>query len=136
MVDLSRFEGSAKKFDEGIWVDVKDENGVLIPDMKMKVVSYQSERVKKVRRKMANSTIREQKRNPRKISTIEETEERTFEIAASAVVEWSGFEMKGEVFPCTYENVLSIVRNPDFWWLLEQIDKAAEDQQAFTTASR
>jgi hypothetical protein len=132
-MDLSKYQGAAKKFEDGIWIDIKDPYGN-DTDMKVLVASYQSERVQKVRRQIGNKAIREQRRNPKKAGTVEELERATDDVVVACVVDWKGFEMNGEALPCTPENVRSVVVNPDLWFIVEQIDKSAEDQQSFLTA--
>lgn len=132
-MDLAKFNGMAKAFDEGVEIEIRHPATNEPLGLKVRVASYQSERVKKVQRKLANAAIRDQKRNPRKTATIEETEEKAFEIVAAAVLSWDGFERNEETLECTPENVLSVVEDPNLWFISEQIDKAADDQVAFFT---
>jgi hypothetical protein len=138
MADLSEFEGLAQTFDDGV------EIGPLIhpvtgkpTDMFVTVASYQSERVKALQRKIGNKALRDEKRNPRKaVATTEEIEAKSYDIAATAVLAWRGFQRKGVDIPCTIENVRALLANPDFWWVVEAIDKAADDLTLFTQASK
>lgn len=132
-MDLTKFDGLSRKFDEGVEIEIRHPVTNEPLGMKVRVASYQSERVKKVQRKLANAALRDQKRNPKKPVTVEETEEKAFEIVAAAVLDWSGFERDGEALACTPENVLSVIENSDLWFISEQIDKAADDQAAFFT---
>ncbi|MFU0503657.1 hypothetical protein [Pseudaminobacter sp. NGMCC 1.201702] len=54
----------------------------------------------------------------------------------ASVISWEGFERGGKELPCTPESVRAVLTNPDLWFIAEQIDKAAEDSQAFMTASQ
>ncbi|WP_309086389.1 hypothetical protein [Chelativorans sp.] len=135
-MDLSKFDGLAKTFDEGVEVDIRHPVTGEKLGMTVTVASYQSERVKKLQRKMANQALREQRRNPKKAATIEEVEEKAHDLMVAAVISWTGFERDGKELPCTPENVRAVVSNPDLWFIAEQIDKAAEDSQAFMTASQ
>lgn len=136
MVDLSKFDGFAKSFDDGIDVDICHPVTSEKLGMTVRIASYQSERVKKLQRKMANAAMREQRRNPKKAATVEEVEEKAFDIMVASVISWEGFERGGKPLECTPENVRAVVSNPDLWFIAEQIDKAAEDSQAFMTASQ
>lgn len=134
-MDLAKFDGFAKSFDEGMVVDLLHPATGEKLGMSVTVASYQSERVKKLQRKMANVAMREQRRNPKKASTVEEVEEKAHDIMVAAVVSWEGFERDGKPLPCTPENVRALLSNPDLWFIAEQIDRAADDQQGFLTAS-
>jgi hypothetical protein len=133
-MDLSQFDGLAKSFDEGVEIEIKHPKTGAGTGLKVRVASYEGERVKRVQRKMANAAIRESKRNPKKIGTVEEIEEKALEITAAAVVSWSGFTLNGKPLECTPENVLTVLGNPDLFFIREQIDKAAEDQASFIKA--
>lgn len=135
-MDLSKFDGLAKSFDEGQEVEIRHPSTSEKLGLKVRIASYQSERVKKLQRKMANAAMREQRRNPKKASTIEEVEEKAHDIMVAAVISWEGFERDGKELPCTPENVRAVLVNPDLWFVGEQIDKAAEDAQGFLTASQ
>lgn len=133
-MDLKQFEGLAKSFDEGIEIEITHPKTGVGTGLKVRVASYSSERVKRVQRRLTNVAIRENKRNPKKVGTVEELEERAVEITAAAVVDWSGFMLNGAALPCTPENVLTVLSNPDLWFISEQIDKAADDQASFIKA--
>ena len=133
-MDLSTFSGLSQRFDEGVEVEIRHPVTEKKLGLTVRVASYQSERVKKIMRRQANAAMKERQRNPKKAMTVEQAEERSHEIIIAAVVDWSGFEMKGEPLECTPENVRAVIENPDLWWIGEQIDKAAEDQAAFIPA--
>lgn len=133
-MDLSKFNGLAKTFDEGVEIEIRHPTTGERTGLKVRVASYQSERVKKVQRRLGNAAIRENKRNPKKVGTVEEIEEKTNEIVAASVIDWSGFELNGKAMDCTPETVLTVLENPDLWFIGEQIDKAADDQAAFVKA--
>lgn len=134
-MDLAKFTGLAKTFDEGTTVDILDPRDGSKTGLRVTIASYQSERVKKLQRKMANAAMREQRRNPKKASTVEEVEEKAHDLMVAAVIAWEGFEQSGKPLECTPENVRAVLTNPDLWFIGEQIDKAADDSQAFLTAS-
>jgi len=134
-MDLSKFAGLSEGFDKGVEIEILHPMTSKPTGLKVSVASYKSERVKRVERRIANQALREQARNPKRIRTVEEHEEKADEIIASAVVSWSGFEMKGKPLECTPENVLSVLQNTDLFFIKDQIDKAADDVTAFMTAS-
>ena len=134
-MDLSKFSGISSAFEDGVEIDILHPTTNAKTGLKVKVASYQSERVKAVQRRIANRSLRDNKRNPKKTATVEELEEASTEILAAAVVGWSGFELKGKPIECNRENVLSVLNNPDLWFIREQIDKAADDVTAFMPAS-
>lgn len=134
-MDLSKFSGISSAFEDGVEIDILHPITNAKTGLKVKVASYQSERVNAVQRRIANRSLRDNKRNPKKTATVEELEEASTEILAAAVVGWSGFELKGKPIECNRENVLSVLNNPDLWFIREQIDKAADDVTAFMQAS-
>lgn len=134
-MDLSKFSGISSAFEDGVEIDILHPTTNAKTGLKVKVASYQSERVNAVQRRIANRSLRDNKRNPKKTATVEELEEASTEILAAAVVGWSGFELKGKPIECNRENVLSVLNNPDLWFIREQIDKAADDVTAFMQAS-
>lgn len=134
-MDLGKFEGLAKSFDDGIEIDIKDAFGNPT-DLKVRVASYQSDRVKKLSRKMADKAMLERKKNPKRIKTVAEMEEDGNDLMVCAVISWSGFEVNGKVLECTPENVRSVITNKDLFFIRRQIDEAADDQAGFLTASQ
>ncbi len=133
-MDLSVFDGAAKAFDDGFDVDIVHPTTGQKLGMKVRVASYQSQKVREVQRRLANANIRDQKRNPKKTQTVEEVEERAIDVMVAAVLSWEGFERAGKPIECTRENVRAVLANPDLWFIGEQIDRAADDQQAFIKA--
>lgn len=132
--DISKFAGTAAAFDEGVDVEIRHPITSEKLGLTVKVASYQSAKVRAVQRKMANTALREQSRNPKKVRTSEEIEERAKDVIAAAILDWSGFEKDGKPYPCTPEHVKAVVDDPDLWFIADQVDKAAEDQAAFIKA--
>lgn len=132
--ELSVFDGTAAKFEDGFDLDILhpatgEKTGLVI-----KVASYRSERVKRVQRRLANAAIREGKKNPKKVGTVEEIEEKTNEIVAASVISWN-LTQGGKSVECTPESVLKVVSNPDYFFISEQIDKAADEDANFVKPS-
>ncbi|MFP1634085.1 hypothetical protein ACLB6G_20335 [Zhengella sp. ZM62] len=127
--DLSAFDEGKKKQEEGIPVPIKhpatgEETGIVIT-----VASYESERVKAVAREIANRALADQKKNSRKVDTVEAIEDRTFAIALASIVGWSGLEKDGKELPFTRDNARMILEAYPF--IAEQIDAAAQDRALF-----
>lgn len=133
-MDISKFKGLAKGFDDGREIEIPHPITGAGTGLFVTVASYQSERVKARQREMANTALREQKRNPKKVGTVQEFEQRANEIVATAVLDWRGFEDGGKPLECTPTNVMAVLENPDLWFIGEAIDKAADDQVAFLKA--
>lgn len=127
--DLSTLNDSLKKQEEGVPVKIKhpatgEELGITIY-----VASYDSEKVRRVAREMGNKALLERRRNPRKADTVEAHEERTFAIAAAAIVGWEGLESEGKPLEFNRENARMIVER--FSFVAEQIDMVAGDRANF-----
>jgi len=135
MFDLDKFEqvvsfNFEEAFDLEILHPVNGEKTGLV----VQVASYRSERVKRVQRRLGNAAIREGKKNPKKVGTVEEIEERTNEIVAAAIVGWN-MTKGGEPVPCTPEKIIEIVSDPRYFFIAEQVDKAADEDANFTKRS-
>lgn len=107
----------------------RQPNGLVID-----VRSYRSETVKRVQRKLGNAAILANKKNPKRAGTVEEVEEKTNEIVAAAVAGWNMVN-KGEPVPATPETILSIISQPNFFYIAEQIDERADEDARFQTPS-
>lgn len=135
MFDLDKFEQEvAFNFEEAFDLEILhpvtgEKTGLIV-----QVASYRSERVKRVQRRLGNAAIRESKKNPKKVGTVEEVEERTNEIVAAAIVGWN-MTKGGEPVPCTSEKIIEIVSDPRYFFIAEQVDKAADEDANFTKRS-
>ncbi|MCX8282482.1 hypothetical protein OSJ77_20020 [Phyllobacterium sp. 0TCS1.6C] len=135
MFDLSQFDGLAAKLEEGFDLDILHPATGEKTGLVVKVVSYRSERVKRVQRRLANEALREGKKNPKKIGTVEEIEERTNEIVAASIIGWN-LTQGGKSVECTPDNVLKVISNPDYFFISEQVDKAADEDAHFVKPSQ
>jgi len=95
--------------------------------VRVEVASYESERVKAVQRKLANKSLKKQRRR----LTAEESEENIMIMACAAVVSWTGYTKDGEPVKCTPEAVREVMQ---LGWFATQIDEAASDQTLFIKA--
>jgi hypothetical protein len=135
MFDLDKFEQEVSfNFEEAFDLDIihpvtGDKTGLVV-----QVVSYRSERVKRVQRRLGNAAMREGKKNPKKVGTVEEIEERTNEIVAAAIIGWN-MTKAGQPVPCTPEEIVNIVSDPRYFFIAEQVDKAADEDANFTKRS-
>ncbi|WP_223566940.1 hypothetical protein [Agrobacterium tumefaciens] len=135
MFDLDKFDKETSfNFEEAFDLDIThpvtgEKTGLVV-----QVASYRSERVKRVQRKLGNASLRENKKNPKKVGTIEEVEERTNEIVAASIVGWNLTRNKVEV-PCTPEEILKIISDSRYFFIAEQVDKAADEDANFTKRS-
>jgi len=133
-MDLKQFEGLAKGFDDGIEVEILHPVTQKPLGMKVRVASYQSERVKAKVRQIENQRRQDAKRNPRKIVSVEKDEQTSHDVFVAAVISWEGFEVGGKPLECTPANVRMIADNPDLWFIVKQVDQAADDELAFIKA--
>ncbi|MHC1549394.1 hypothetical protein [Phyllobacterium sp. K27] len=132
--DLSQFSGIAAKLEDGFDLTIVHPATGEPTEIVIKVASYRSERVKRVQRRLANAAIREGKKNPKKVGTVEEIEEKTNEIVAASVISWN-LTQGGKAVECTPETVLNVISNPDYFFISEQIDKAADEDANFVKPS-
>ena len=107
----------------------RQPNGLVV-----EVRSYRSELVKRLQRRLGNAAILANKRNPKRVGTVEEIEEKTAEIVAAAVAGWN-MTNNGEPVPATPESVMAIISQPRFYYISEQIDERADEDARFSTPS-
>lgn len=98
------------------------------------VRSYRSETVKRLQRRLGNAAIIANKKNPKRAGTVEEVEEKTNEIVAVAVAHWN-MTNNGQPVPATAEAVMSVISQPKFFFIAEQIDARADEDARFMTPS-
>jgi hypothetical protein len=99
------------------------------------VRSYRSEVVKRTQRRLGNAAILANKKNPKRAGTVEEVEEKTNEIVAASVAHWN-MKNDGKDVPATPESVMSIISQPKFFFIAEQIDARADEDARFMTPSQ
>jgi hypothetical protein len=135
MFDLDVFEKEVSfDFEETFDLDIIHPVTLQKTGLTVQVASYRSERVKRIQRRLGNQAIRENKKNPKKVGTVEEVEERTNEIVAAAIVSWNMTRNK-EPVPCTPESVIGIISDPKYFFIAEQVDKAADEDSNFMKRS-
>lgn len=132
-MDLSQFDGLAQRFEQGRQVDISHPVTGEKTDLWVRIVSYQSERCKAAQKRMADKALRDAKRNPRKVATAQEIEDRTLDLVVAVVVDWNA-ERDGKPLECTPENVRAVVSDPNLWFIAKQIDMEADDEQSFLSS--
>ncbi|MEH3108895.1 MAG: hypothetical protein PGN22_02190 [Agrobacterium cavarae] len=136
MFDIDQFEkDSAFNFEEAFELDILHPVSGEKTGLVVQVASYRSERVKRVQRKLGNAAIREGKKNPKKVGTVEEIEDRTNEIVAASIVGWN-MTRKGDEVPCTPDEIIKVISDPRYFFIAEQVDKAADEDANFTKRSQ
>lgn len=99
------------------------------------VRSYRSEVAKRVERRLRNAAIIANKKNPRKVGTVEEVEEKANELIAAAVAHWN-MKNDGKDVPATPESVIAIISQSRYSFIAEQIDARADEDARFMTPSQ
>jgi len=105
-------------------------NGLVI-----QVRSYRSEAAKRVARRIGNASILAKTKNPKKAGTIEETEERAYELVAAAIFSWN-MKSGGKDVPATPEAIIPIISQPRYFFISEQVDERANDDARFLMPSQ
>ena len=129
MFDILAFDSGIAKQEDGIEVEIIGPDGVTPTGGKVRVASYESDRVKAAMRKAANAALAAQQKNPRKAATVEDREAIALTMVVAAVLDWSGITVGSKPLECTAENVRMLCDR--FPWFVEQIDKAASDRALF-----
>lgn len=124
--DLANLAGLTEAQEAGTDLELKHPATGKPLDIVLRVVSYESERCKRVRRVAMDRALKSQGRRQ---VTAYEIEESTRDLVASAIVGWSGMEYQGAALDCTPENVKRILT--EFPWIGEQVDAVAQDRAAF-----
>lgn len=130
VADLSAIQEAVKQEDEAVDVVIYDRaeqpytSTVDGSESTIGVVGTESARYQKALAKRLRASVRAGKRN----RSDREIMEARVELAASAVVRWSGWEMHGTPWPCTPENVRELLGTPH---ILAQVEEAIEGHQRF-----
>lgn len=68
----------------------------------------------------------------RRQSTItrEQLAENRAELVAGCILEWDGFLIKGEAFPLTKDNAMTLVKKAE--WIRTQLEEAQNDHEGFS----
>lgn len=127
--DLSTFTPAKQRQEEGVAVSIKHPVSGEDLGMTFYVCSYESERVRKTTRDLANQILSEQRRNPKRVETAEMKEQRALAIVIASVVRWEGVEFEGQSLIASPENIRMVIEK--FPWIGEQLDAAASDRSLF-----
>lgn len=128
MLDISQYDDGIEKQEEGAEIEILGPDGEPT-GAKVRVASYDSQRVKAAIRKAANKALLAKNRNPRKAEAVEDREAVTIATVVAAVVSWSGISRGKDALECNEENIRWMIDK--FPWFVEQIDKAASDRTLF-----
>lgn len=127
MVDIASLGASSQE--QPTKVEIRHPATGLPFGLVLHVVGYESERVRKVERRIANAAMKQQRRK----LTYDEARDNTLSIAAATVTAWDwpeGFELSGNSAPaCTPDNVKELLRQCPF--VGEQMDAVAGDRASF-----
>lgn len=125
--DISNLDGFTAALEDGTDVELKHPATDKPLGIVLRIVSYDSDRVRSVQRRQTDAAMRLRARNKAPTSDMLETNGR--EIMAASVVSWTGMEMDGQTLECTRDNVLAVLKR--FPWVGEQIDAVGGDRAAF-----
>jgi hypothetical protein len=124
--DLSAFDSSTQRQDEGIDVEIRhpasgDKVGVTI-----RVAGPDSAAAKKADRLMVNRRLKS-----RRTGTLnaEELHEETLLKLAHCTLDWSGMVDKGKPLELTIDNAVLVYRRAP--WIMEQVAEVAGDRSRF-----
>lgn len=124
-VDFAEFDLLAHNQEHGTEMKIRHPTKGTNLGPTMTVVSAESTRAKEAQRRLLDRRLKEQRRVP----TPEEQEADSNELAASAVVGWSGIVVDGETLEYSHSNVLKFLAR--FPWVREQIDNHASTRASF-----
>lgn len=97
-----------------------------IEGMTVTVAGNASEDFRKVRADLAKRRL-ESSRN----ATVEELEASALTMLVACVKDWTGFEMNGKPYEFSSANVRTILANPGYFWLREQVESGVSDTANF-----
>lgn len=127
---LDTFEKYETNLNEGRVIEIIDPVSGLPTGLEIRVVSYESTRVKDAVRKAAAKIPKDDRGS--KEALIRRNEEMTMTVACAAIVSWTGWDDEdGNPVPCDLENIRHLLASSGE--VRKQVDAAADDATGFFT---
>jgi hypothetical protein len=133
-MDISKLAEQAALEEEGYALPIFEKSGepVLGSDGEQATITITGNDSKRVQEAERAATRKAINRASRSKVTVEELYEGRIKLAAAAVIAWSGWEMDGQPWPCTPDNVKHLLHAP---FILRQVEEGVSSHASFFATS-
>lgn len=126
-MDISRFN-MADRGNAGAWIAIKAPDGSPT-DIRIHIRGARSDAVRQVVERHQQAVAEAVRGKRPDFEALEKA--RDAELAAAAVIDWTGMEEGGQPLACTPETARRLLTHPGYDWLAAQVFNAAQDAAVF-----
>lgn len=120
----------AERGNAGAWINIAGPDGSPT-DIRVQIRGARSDAVRKAVDRHQQAVAEAVRSKRPDFEAMERT--RDAEMAAAAVIDWTGIDEDGQALPCTPENARRLLTHPGFDWLAAQVFSQATDAALFLT---
>lgn len=121
-----------QKADKGATLVIEHPvTGEEIKGMTVTVCGMDSERYQEIKQRKVQETLDQKSSRKAKKLSAKELAEAGVRDLADLTIGWTGFEFGKDEYPFTPENAFKLFTNPQYKWLVEQIDAFVSDRANF-----
>lgn len=118
----------ADRGNAGAWIDIKAPDG-RPTDIRIHIRGARSDAVRQVVERHQQAVAEAVRGKRPDFEALEKA--RDAELAAAAVIDWTGMEEGGQPLACTPETARRLLTHPGYDWLAAQVFNAAQDAAVF-----
>jgi len=118
----------AARGNAGAWIDIKAPDGTPT-DIRIQIRGARADAVRAVVEKHQQAVAEAVRGKRPDFEAMEKA--RDAELAAAAVIDWTGMDEGGQPLPCTPENARRLLTHPGYDWLAAQVFSQAQDAAVF-----
>lgn len=118
----------ADRGNAGAWIDIKAPDGSPT-DIRIHIRGARSDAVRQVVERHQQAVAEAVRGKRPDFEALEKA--RDAELAAAAVIDWTGMEEGGQPLACTPETARRLLTHPGYDWLAAQVFNAAQDAAVF-----
>lgn len=126
-MDISKLN-MADRGNAGAWIDIKAPDGSPT-DIRIHIRGARSDAVRQVVERHQQAVAEAVRGKRPDFEALEKA--RDAELAAAAVIDWTGMEEGGQPLACTPETARRLLTHPGYDWLAAQVFNAAQDAAVF-----
>lgn len=126
-MDISKLN-MADRGNAGAWIDIKAPDGSPT-DIRIHIRGARSDAVRQAVERHQQAVAEAVRGKRPDFEALEKT--RDAELAAAAVIDWTGMEEGGKPLPCTPDEARRLLTHPGYDWLAAQVFNAAQDAAVF-----
>lgn len=128
-MDIARLN-MADRGNAGAWIDIKGPDGSPT-DIRFQIRGARSDAVRQAVEKHQQAMAEAVRAKKADADFEALARARDAELAAAAVIDWTGMEEGGQPLPCTPDAARRLLTHPGYDWLAAQVFSAAQDAAVF-----